>query len=421
MKRKTSIWINLGLLALIALSVLGIFEEQAFAFLTEIAKKNSGFLLAVSEVNMVVSGISSIDLPFVSGTTTALETSLNKVQTYLLLTDTLSFLQVMLVSISKSWIFKALLIGLFILTLLEKKYNFFKKLLIIALALSPGLSIYTVAMNKVSQTASIDYGDKYLDELKETVQKVREENTLLNQQHEKNLTQIENGNKGGIEVLRKFREDVSYDLKKTDNSIKGDFKEIRTLIKSTGHEMTVKISRFCTMILFSLLILPICYSLIIYMLFKTFFSHLILAHDIGVQYRSAEHKVPASVKGSKSLLQKLSQIFIAIRTELKNSEERLEHSVYPSEPREEVQQVEAHIEQKENTTKTEAKTDPQPADTAPKVPVTEGKTTPPKVETTNPTPPKNQTEKTAAEPEKKTGNKDSRKKMKRSPGSILGT
>ena len=127
-----------------------------------------------------------------------------------------------------------------------------------SLALSPGLSIYSVAVQQISQEASIDFGDKYLKKLEASVDAVKSEKTELMKQHASDITKINNGQKG-IHILKKFREDVSYDFKKTKLDVKGAHANIRLLFKGGGHEITSKVYGFCSMILFTMIILPFGY------------------------------------------------------------------------------------------------------------------------------------------------------------------
>ena len=77
MKISTSyLWIKIALLVLVIVAVVGFFEQHAFAILKDVAKKNAGFLILISEIKMIISGISSINLPFISGNTEDLELSL---------------------------------------------------------------------------------------------------------------------------------------------------------------------------------------------------------------------------------------------------------------------------------------------------------------------------------------------------------
>jgi hypothetical protein len=132
--------------------------------------------------------------------------------------------------------------------------------------------LYAVVVQELSQEASIDFGGKYLEKLKASVISIKSEKSELMKQHAADLTKIDNGEKR-IHILKKFRENISYDLKKEKSSIKGAYANIRILIHEGAHEMTAKTVGFCTMIIFTMMVLPIGYSLLIYLLFKHLFKN----------------------------------------------------------------------------------------------------------------------------------------------------
>lgn len=270
---KTSKIISLLIVVgLIALYLSGIVEGRAFDFIKSVQEKNIGFLALIAEIKLVFAGLGSLNVPFISGHSSGLQDSLNKVEDYLLFTNIVSFLQLLLITTSKSWMLKVALVGLFALSIIKQTKRHAKRFLLLGLALGPGLQLFVVGVQELSTHSSIDFGEKYMANLKEKVDKVKEEKSALMAEHTKNLTQTNNGHKG-LAPLRKLKDDVSYDFKRLGNGIDGDYKEIRLLISSAGNEMTTKIFGFCSMVLFCLLLLPSGYSLIIYILFNSMFKN----------------------------------------------------------------------------------------------------------------------------------------------------
>jgi len=259
-----------AIVLLIGCSLFGVFEERALNFVSGVYQNNLSFLALITQVKLVLSGISSIKIPFIDGATGDVQASIAKIKEFLLFTDVITFLQVLLISISKSWILKGTTVVLFILTFVPPTKVFCAKVLLLSLALNPGLILYTVIVQEIAQEASIDFGDKYLQQLKTSVKAVKAEKGALMQQHALELTKINNGEKG-MHLLKKLSEDISYDFKKTTASIKGTSANIRILIHEGAHEMTSKIVGFCTMIIFTMIVLPLGYLLLIYLLFKHLF------------------------------------------------------------------------------------------------------------------------------------------------------
>ncbi len=344
--KSTRLLFRIVCIALVVISILGLFEPSAFNFLKESAKKNTEFLAAISEIKILVSGLSSVNIPFVSGHTEGLSETLGKVQNYLLFTDSITFTQILLLSISKSFIFKAFLIVLLVLSFIEKTKQHFTKILILALALSPGASLFTVAVKHISNEIQMDYGAHYLKELKASANEVKNENTKLMEEHNTQLTKINNGQKGLI-FFQKFKEDVAYDVKKVESSIKGDYYMIRKMIKTAGHSITEKVFRFCNMMLFSFLILPIGYALFIYVLFNSLFKGAELNANLVELIKQGENEVSNTgvVLIKKSFSTKMLNIFKAIRNEFKTAVHEVEVSSVYRKAKDEAQQLEGKVEE----------------------------------------------------------------------------
>ncbi len=256
---------------LIGLSLFSVFEERALFFVSDVYKKNVSFLALTTEIKLVMAGLSSMNIPFIAGYTSDLNVTIEKVQEFLLLTNVISFLQVILISISKSWILKIITLVLFGLCFLKKTKVISSKILLLSLALNPGLILFSVGVQQLSQEASIDYGGKYLEKLKASVHAGKLENAKLMKQHASDLAKIHNGQKG-IQILNEFKEAISYDFKKVKSDIKGANANIRLLIHEGGHELTTKLFGFGSMIIFNMVILPIGYVLLIYILFNSLFK-----------------------------------------------------------------------------------------------------------------------------------------------------
>jgi hypothetical protein len=196
-----------------------------------------------------------------------------------MLATVLNFAQLILIAISKSVLLDIALLVLFVLTFVPKLKRISTKYLIIALAINPGLFIYTVVLQEVSKHASIDFGDKYVVELRADIDTMMVEKTQLMNEHAQALTRISNGEKG-IEPLRRLKEDVSYDLKKAKVSLTGDYKKLRYFLRDAGYEITSNVIGFFTMILITMLLLPIGYFFLVYLLYAELFKSTVTMNDL---------------------------------------------------------------------------------------------------------------------------------------------
>ncbi|MBO6622538.1 MAG: hypothetical protein JJ892_07155 [Balneola sp.] len=309
-----------GLLVMIAIS--GVLEESSVKYVKGIAEKNLGFLGLLTELKLLVSGISDF-VPFLKEHNQTFNESLGKAEHYLLIANVISLTQLMLLEVSKTWFVKGLVILLFGLTFLPKLKSLPKKLFIVVLAVCPGLQLFSVSMHQLSKPTTIDYGEKYLTELNASVDSLQSERAQLMQEHENNMTEIDNGKKG-IRLFKKLKEDISYDLKKSAATIKGDYSQIRILLHSGGKEILRKLSIFGTMVFFSLFIMPIGYSIVVYIIYKS-----VITAEVKEELESIEKKLqtrfidmPASK--IKSTFEKVEKKEEAIKSDIKDAENRVQ-------------------------------------------------------------------------------------------------
>ncbi|NQY07955.1 MAG: apolipoprotein A1/A4/E family protein [Flavobacteriales bacterium] len=328
---------------LIIIAVSGLFEERALKYVSGIFENNLRFLSLVSETKMIVAGLSSIKIPFIEGITKDLNESLAKVQQFLLVTDVISFLQVLILSISKSWIIKVSLVALLLLSFVKGTKKICSKILILSLALNPGLAIFSVGVQELSKAASIDFGDSYIKKLKTSVAGIKGDKAKLMQQHASQMTQIKNGKKG-VHLLKGFKEDISYDFKKAKGDIKGAHQHIRLLIHEAGHEMTSKIFGFGSMVIFSMILMPLGYGLIIYLLFNSLFkaNHLPHLAHLG-DHPNALTKSKAD-ESKSSFMTKLNNVYNIYLKEFHSIEQKVEHSGLLQKAKSEIEQIENQVE-----------------------------------------------------------------------------
>lgn len=258
---------------LVIVAITGTLEPKAFGFVSAVSKKNIDFLALLAEIKTVMAGLSKLSVPFINGHAGSVDTALDKAQSYLLFTNAISFVQLMILGISKSLLFKIALLVLLGVSIVRGVHSTMTKVLVLALALSPGLMIFSIGVQQISKVAAIDFGDAYLKTLEAKVKVIKTEKANLMQQHALDVNRINNG-AHGIVFFKKLKEDVSYDFRRAGADIKGASANIRLLIHHGGHEIVSKLLIFGTMILFSLMILPGGYVLVVYTIYKSQFGAL---------------------------------------------------------------------------------------------------------------------------------------------------
>jgi hypothetical protein len=275
MKYPTTYWVITSLAIIILF--IGFFDTKALAFLEHVSTTNVDFLAVVASFKLIMGSLSHMELPFISGTSAQITTSLNKAETYLLFVNAITFIQLLFITISKSLLFKITVVALFVLSIFQRQGQLSAKIVVLLLAINPGISIYTAAIDQLTQATHLSFGKSYLTELRNSEAALRLEKSQLMAEHNKEITQINNGNKG-VRVLQRFQTDVGYDIKKIKADIHGDFAHTRLLLKTGGHQMIARIFNFCTMVLFCMLVLPLGYSVLLYVLFNALFKSAAVQH-----------------------------------------------------------------------------------------------------------------------------------------------
>lgn len=279
-----------GVVVLIALAFSGVLDNRAHAFVERVLKNNLDLVASVESLQLLMTGVGSVKVPFLSSYADKIVQDLTQVEGYLMLATVLNFAQLILIAISKSVLLDIALLVLFVLTFVPKLKRISTKYLIIALAINPGLFIYTVVLQEVSKHASIDFGDKYVVELRADIDTMMVEKTQLMNEHAQALTRISNGEMG-IEPLRRLKEDVSYDLKKAKVSLTGDYKKLRYFLRDAGYEITSNVIGFFTMILITMLLLPIGYFFLVYLLYTELFKSQLDINQLVASLKNATNTV----------------------------------------------------------------------------------------------------------------------------------
>ncbi len=314
MKRVSTFHLVTGLFLVLAL--LGTFQHQALAFAEDVLTKNIKFTAFISELRLILAGISKIDIPFVAGHTNNLVETLEKAQDRLLQSDGIIFVQVMLLSISKSVVVKGILVLLFIGTFIKSMRAIASRLLVLGLAITPGLAIFTLFVYTLAGASKIDFGHAYLSKLEASVNKVRSEKAKLMEAHIQQQKDTDGGKKK--HGLKRLTQDVAYDFKKAALGVRGDFSELRLLISEAGHSILSKVVNFGNMIIFCFLILPFGYVVILFTLYKSLFG----ATGFPLEPKNIENELKSKGRGFwKRFIAGLR----AMGKELKSDIEKVEH------------------------------------------------------------------------------------------------
>ncbi|WP_438711275.1 hypothetical protein ACSTS3_22440 [Aquimarina muelleri] len=273
--QKDKIWIFVLSLILAIVGFSNLLVSPAIDFLSDI---NSDMMLGLGiamELKSIASGIDSSGIPLVGGVATEISDIFTRAISYLTFANIVIAVQTILVNMGKSLFFKVLpfvfLIGVFL-----KNYNKIAlKLLIIALLINPGLSMYVNGIHYVSDTMQLDLGSslhEHLSSIKNKYQEKREKvETKQEDRKEKQLEKAKERGHKGIGIFRKVEDAVVNKVEDIGVDVEEGVSEAFEVLKEGKKEIMKLIINMISNLIVLFLILPLLYFYIMSFLLKKFF------------------------------------------------------------------------------------------------------------------------------------------------------
>lgn len=278
----------------VIVSLLNVFQTEALHFLMDTSEQLLGSLAIVSEIKWSTVLISKI--PVLGDEEMSFQTVLDRILNYLSLANILVGIQIVLVNLSKSVLFKLLPLPFIIGIFIQKYSRLSLKILVLSLLLCPGLSIYVCGIKYMATEAHLDLGNNLKEELQKVhdkfVEKERVLNSHLEQEKQNQLAEAEKKGKKKIGLFKKAEDDIEKVVKKTDLKIKEGSSEIVTAVKFLAKKADELIINLIVNILVIFFLLPLLYF---------YGLNLILKHYFGFEFNRNQ------ITQAKKLLDKVSQ------------------------------------------------------------------------------------------------------------------
>jgi len=275
LSKKKTIWIAIGAIVYMAITFSNALVAPALDFLTDVSNEMVEALGFSLELKSLTYSLESANIPFTTGTTEGLSETFDKAINYLTFTNVVVVVQMILVNMGKSLFFKLvpilLLVGYFI-----KKYSQMAvRLLIIALLINPGLSLYVNGMEYVAASMEMDLGTS----LHAHLGKIREKYDKKKEEYE---AKLENKEQGQLEKDKeKGRDQLSLSQKVEDKveevsmDAKIDIQEgvamLTEALKEGRKELTKLIINLISSVIVLFMLLPLLYFYMINFILKKFF------------------------------------------------------------------------------------------------------------------------------------------------------
>ncbi len=272
---KDKIWIIAITLIFVILGFSNILVTPAIDFLSGV---NSDMMLGLGvalELKSIATSIDNSNIPLIGGLATELSDIFTRAIDYLTFSNIVIAIQTILVKMGKSLLFKLLplifLVGIF----LEKYKQLALKLLIVALLINPGLSLYVSGIHYVSDTMELDLGaalHEHLSAIKNKYEEKREK--VKSKQEARKERQLERAKEKGrkdISLLKKVEDAVVNKVEDIDVDVEEGFSEAFEVLKEGKKELMKLIINIVSNLIVLFLILPLLYFYLMGFVLKKLF------------------------------------------------------------------------------------------------------------------------------------------------------
>ncbi len=263
-------WVLPGLL--IILSFLDIAYHSAYEFVSTISADMLSSQLLLLEIKSLATPLIA-DIPFLKDSPEEIFYGYNKVIHYLTVSNGLTLLQIALLDVSRLLIVKIALVLLFAGTFIKSISTTCYRWLVIALFITPGLSLYINIIHYVSHASQVETGNSLKQELQQTQDKIdaqkKKQQSYLQQleaqQKSKHHGRLTFGDKVEDEVI-KLADDVKDEVQKLGAEFMDVVKFSTDKLIGMGVQMLVNVT-----LLFALM--PLAYFFVLSTLFKRYFIY----------------------------------------------------------------------------------------------------------------------------------------------------
>lgn len=265
-------WLILVFGIFILSSIFDIFYQSAINFEEQAAKEILLSKTALSELENLTIPIVE-DIPFLKSWGSSYQVNFDKILSYLNLSALLILIQMTLLKLSHWWVFKFILVISFAGLFISETKVFAKKVVIIGLLISPGISVYTTFLSGVTQELSLDMGKKLQSHF-EAAQDSLNTKKLTQQDRLDSLKSIQRSKHNGkLDIFNKVEDDLLKGEEEVKDELDKIGKDLLIILRyASQHGLELAVSLLGN-ILVIFLILPLAYLYIIGIALKRLFGY----------------------------------------------------------------------------------------------------------------------------------------------------
>lgn len=237
-------------------------ESNAFSYLQKIEKRNIAMLSDLAEINMVLSELDSLNIALISGKLNSINHTIDKAEKTVFLAAISSFSQRMLVQFSKNHYISGITILFILLTFFHNTSALAKKLVVLLILVSPGLSLYSIGVHHLSTYTEDALGGSLPAKLDSISRDLSAEKSKLLQARDSEDQKAAHEDRFN-RFLSHIRADATYEIEKFGDDIKEEYVAIRTILRMGGHTILDDLLAYTTHSILFMVFSPLIYFYIL--------------------------------------------------------------------------------------------------------------------------------------------------------------
>lgn len=286
----------------ILLSCYTSLEHQAHLYILSANEKSLAMLVAAAEIKQLLAVVSGLDISFIKTSTANIIQTFEKIENTLIVSGFVTTLQLFIMTLSKHLWLKLLAVGLLAGTFVTAYRRICCKILIVVLAINPGIAVYSVTVKGLSDEVSKTFNATLYTKLSTMSQHLKQETNTLTKQHQKQLEKIKKSH-SDFTFFKKLWSDVKYDVSYAKDTIESDYQELKIVLASGGKNILKETLIYITQLILLLVLLPLGYLWLVIKLCQKLFNN--IPHGTvnitnGEFFTSMQHGIEQAVASTKT-------------------------------------------------------------------------------------------------------------------------
>jgi len=247
-------------------------EHQAQLVLMSANNQSLEMLTFTTEMKQLLAVVSGLNFAFVQEMSSTISQSLDKIENLLLVSSMISAIQIAVINLSQHLWLKLLAITLLAASFWAPTRIVSCKILILVLAINPGLAIYSVSVKALSTEISESQNSQLHAKLKTLSANLKTDTQKLTQQHQQEITKIKQGH-SSFKFVKTLWSDAKYEVKKVETKVSDDYETLKIMLNGGGKGLLKEAIIYFSQLILLLVVLPLGYLWLVAKLFQKSFPN----------------------------------------------------------------------------------------------------------------------------------------------------